>query len=422
MLGLALVLLLGVALPVAAQPRSDVLPRFEDSVVTAIDHYPTDLAWMGGDLLIATIGGVLFRLEGADPGATPQVVLDVSDRVGTGREQGMLGIVADPAFAATANRYLYVYYTRDEGGCSNTFGTPPPDPSRCFNRVSRFAVGDDGVVDPASEHPLIPFIAVGIPNHNGGDLAFGKDGMLYVSVGDGGVDTPGGTGKAQDLGDLHGKILRVRRDGTSPRSNPFAGKGSVACAKQPTGTAPAGKRCAEVFASGLRNPYRIAFDPSGRGNRFFINDVGESSWEEINLGKAGANYGWPMREGRCQLGDADGCAGKSPKRLTAPIHVYNHASGCRTITGGAVVPKGSDWGRSYKGAYLFGDWACGSVFALSPARNGKRYVAKRIAWPGDGDDIELTAMVFDRSGDTLYYTSQWDEQDRSEVRAIRRKG
>lgn len=417
--GLAMLLLLGSIIPVAAQQRADVLPGFADEMVTAIPTYPTDLAWMGNDLLVVTIVGVVYRLPGADPAATPEVILDISSQVGTGREQGMLGVVADPGFSATKNRFLYVYYTRDEGGCSNEFRTPPPDPSKCFNRVSRFSVGPDGSVDPASERPLVPFIGVGIPNHNAGDLAFGRDGMLYISVGDGGVDTPGGVAKAQNLGSLHGKILRVRRDGTAPRKNPFAGKGSVACARQPGGTAPRGKRCKEIFAYGLRNPYRITFDPNARRAVFYINDVGESTWEEINLGKAGANYGWPRREGRCPTGKEVGCTGAN-KRFIDPVYSYNHASGCRTVTGGAVVPRSSTWGPAYRGRYLYGDWSCDAVFALKARPKGKGYVAEKIAWPGPDDDLEITALLFDRSGDTLYYASQWGAGDRSEIRAIRR--
>ncbi len=420
MTGLALVLLLGAVVPAAAQQRAEVPPGFEDEVVTAIADYPTDLAWMGKDLLIVTIGGVIYRLPNADRAATPDVILDIAPRVGTGREQGMLGVVADPGFSATKNRYLYVYYTRDEGGCSNEFRVPPPEPSTCFNRVSRFTVDASGIVDPASEKPLIPFIGVGIPNHNAGDLAFGKDGMLYVSVGDGGTDTGDGVLKAQSLGAMHGKILRVRRDGKAPRNNPFAGKGSVACAKQPGGVAPKGRRCAEIFAYGLRNPYRITFDPNARGSVFFINDVGEATWEEINVGTAGANYGWPRREGRCPTGKDTGCTGTKKKRFTEPIYAYNHkTAGCATITGGAVVPRSSNWGRAYRGRYLFGDWSCDTVFALNPRPKGKGYDAVKVAWPGPDDDLEITALLFDPSGSTLYYASQWDADDRNEIRSIR---
>ncbi len=421
MTGLAVLLLLGSIVPAAAQQRAVVRDGFEDSLVASITNYPTDLAWMGNDLLIVTKGGIIYRVPNADPQAAPEVVLDHSAHVGTGQEQGMVGVVADPKFSATTNRFLYVYYTRNEGGCADvSYGVPPPDPSKCFNRVSRFTVNPDGTVDPASEKPLIPFIPVGIPNHNGGAVAFGKDGMLYISVGDGGTDTGAGTRKSQNLGDLHGKILRVRRDGTAPRKNPFAGKGSVACAKRATATAPKGKRCKEIFAYGLRNPYRITFDPNARGSVFYINDVGEKTWEEVNLGAAGANYGWPNREGRCPTGKEIGCKG-TKKRFTDPIYAYNHKTGdCNAITGGAVVPRSSNWGPAYRGKYLFGDWTCETIFALTPRPKGKGYTVEKIAWPGPDDRLEITALLFDRSGNTLYYTSQWDSDDRSEVRAIRR--
>jgi glucose/arabinose dehydrogenase len=119
---------------------------------------------------------------------------------------------------------------------------------------------------PDSELPLLNQIPIGIPNYNRGDLEFGKDGFLYVSTGDGGTDTPGDAEKAQDLSNLHGKILRIARDGSGLASNPIAGRGSDRCDKD-SSTAP-DRTCTEVFAYGLRNPYRIAFDPNARSTRF----------------------------------------------------------------------------------------------------------------------------------------------------------
>jgi len=417
LVGLLLALLLGGVLPVAAQQRAMVKPRFQDDLVATVDEYPTDLAWLGNDLLIATIKGKLYRLPGALPGAAPEVLLDLGAVVGTGREQGMVGVVADPGFSRTKNRFVYVFYTRNEGGCSNQFRVPPPDPSKCFNRLSRFSVPPSGPIDPATEKPLVARIAVGIPNHNSGDLAFGPDGLLYVSTGDGGVDTPGGAAKAQALNNLHGKILRIRRDGSVPDDNPFARKNSVACAKRATATAPSGRRCGEIFAYGLRNPFRFAFDPNAAEPRFFINDVGESTWEEVNLGEAGANYGWPHREGPCAPGQTAGC--KTPRRFERPVHAYQHATGCSSVTGGAVVPETSNWGKAYRGAYLYADWACGKMFSLQSRPNGKRFTASELAL---SQENALTAMLFEPRGNVLYYAAESDDQDRSQVRAIRRKG
>jgi glucose/arabinose dehydrogenase len=426
-----LVLLVGLASAPGAttQRRAEVPAGFEDSLAATVDEYPTDLAWLGDDLLIATIGGKLYRLPGADPAAPLEVLLDIQDVVGTGREQGLVGVVADPGFAAGRNRFLYVYYTRDEGGCSNQFRVPPPDPSRCFNRLSRFDVPAAGAIDPASEKPLLPFVPVGIPNHNSGDLAFGKDGKLYLTVGDGGIETGAGAEKAQDLGDLHGKVLRLDRDGSPPRDNPFAGKDAVACGQRLDGAAPAtaprGKRCAEIFAYGLRNPFRFAFDPNARGVRFFVNDVGEATWEEINLGRAKANYGWPRREGGCDYDPATAlaeCGGANPRRFQAPIHAYNHDDGCTSVTAGAFVPAGSDWGREFRGAYLFGDWTCGTIFVLREKARGKGFDAEVFATPDAArpDSLALTALLFDRSGDVLYYAGESDPDGRSQIRAIQR--
>ena len=139
-------------------------------------------------------------------------------------------------------------------------------------------------------------------NHNAGDLNFGKDGYLYASVGDGGRDYAGDSGgagendAARDSHVLQGKILRIAPDGSIPSTNPYQGADSARC--NVTGKTTAGKQCQETFASGLRNPFRMAFDPDAASTRFFINDVGQNAWEEIDEGEAGADYGWNCREGK----------------------------------------------------------------------------------------------------------------------------
>lgn len=139
--------------------------------------------------------------------------------------------------------------------------------------------------------------------HNPGDVGFGKDGYLYISVGDGACDYAGDSGcglqndAARDPSALVGKILRIARDGSIPSSNPYQGIDSARCNLR--GRALPGQKCRETFASGLRNPFRIAFDVNASDTRFYINDVGAHQWEEIDLGAPGADYGWNVREGHC---------------------------------------------------------------------------------------------------------------------------
>ena len=142
---------------------------------------------------------------------------------------------------------------------------------------------------------------------------------------------------SRDQNVLLGKVLRITRDGAIPPTNPFQGTDSARCAA--TGVTTPGKKCQETFAWGLRNPFRMAFDPNAAGTRFFINDVGEITWEEIDLGTAGADYGWNVREGHCATGSTTDC-GSPPAGMTNPIYDYNHDTGCMSVTGGAFVPNG----------------------------------------------------------------------------------
>jgi glucose/arabinose dehydrogenase len=141
--------------------------------------------------------------------------------------------------------------------------------------------------------------------HSGCDLAFGKDGFLYMTVGDGYCDYAGNSGcaglndAARDKHVVLGKILRITRGGAVPPGNPFASTGGRC---NTTGRTTQGPHCQETFAWGLRNPFRFAFDPNATGTRFFVNDTGQNHWEEINEGQAGADFGWNLREGHCARG------------------------------------------------------------------------------------------------------------------------
>jgi PKD repeat protein len=228
----------------------------------------------------------------------------------------------------------------------------------------------DSTLDPRSASILIDNVPSFHGTHNGGDLEFGKDGYLYVSVGDGGCHYATnrchtGNTAPREPNTLLGKILRITRDGGIPPDNPNVGTGTSRCN---SGNGSAATRCQEIFASGLRNPFRFAFDPNAAGTRFFINDVGFAKWEEVNDGRKGADYGWPLREGRCTSDSYTDCP-PPPVGLTDPIHAYRHDTGCSSVTGGAFIPRGA-WPTSFDNAYLYADFVCGQVFRLLPKSGG----------------------------------------------------
>lgn len=259
--------------------------------------------------------------------------LEIGDRVkDSGNEQGLLGLAFDPAFGE--NGIFYVNYT-GRGGA--TF-------------VSRFQItGEPSQADPGSEAVLLS-VEQPYANHNGGVIAFGPDDYLYVGLGDGGsAGDP--QGNAQNLNSLLGKVLRLDisvADGYAiPADNPFAGGGGRA----------------EIWAYGLRNPWRFSFD-TATGD-LFIGDVGQNAWEEIDFQPAGSsgglNYGWDYLEGTHPY-EANSAPGSVP-----PIAEYSHNQGC-SVTGGVVVrdPNLPQW----NGVYLFGDYCTGIIWGSLPDSDG----------------------------------------------------
>ena len=206
-------------------------------------------------------------------------------------------------------------------------------------------------------------------NHNAGDLQFGKDGNLYVSVGDGGCDYAGDSGCAGQND--------AARDRTCCSARSCASRHAAASRRQPvpgrrhgalqrTGRTTAGTQVPGDLRLGPAQPVPDRLRPERRRHRFLINDVGQNTWEEIDLGAAGADYGWNVREGHCATGSTTNC-GPPPAGMTNPIYAYGHAGGCASITGGAFVPDGV-WPAAYDGAYLFGDYVCGKIFQLDARR------------------------------------------------------
>lgn len=302
-----------------------------------------------GRALVLEKGGAVRVLQ-ADGTMLAADALTLS--VCTDSEEGLLGAAVDPGFAG--NGFVYLYYTHDAANCASSTGR--------FNRVSRFTMTGE-TINAASEVVLLDNMNIPAGNHDGGDLHIGNDGDLYVSVGDGGTNPRGsGASAAQDLSLLNGKILRITTSGGVPADNPFAGvPNSQSCATAGI-AAPTTAKCTEIYDYGLRNPFRFAFDPNTSSTRFFINDVGQNTWEEVDSGGNGLNYGWDSREGFCDMGSSTACP-PTPAGFTDPLTVYNHSSGCIFITAGAFIPNGT-WASEYDGGYLFADGGCGKIFLM----------------------------------------------------------
>jgi glucose/arabinose dehydrogenase len=312
----------------------------------------TDLQHAGDErLFIVEQAGRIRLYDGKQVGATP--FLDISDRVESGGERGLLGLAFHPEYSN--NGTFYVNYTTAVDGSLQT-------------RVSRFSVdgGNPNLADSESEQVLLAF---GQPysNHNGGAIAFGPDGYLYVAVGDGGSSyDPNDEG--QDSGTILGTLLRLDVDGGNghppdcdqsgndlyriPADNPLADG--------------AGGACDEIWAWGLRNPWRFSFDRAT--GDMWIADVGQSAWEEVNFEPAGdpggRNYGWDCYEGdqANPVDPAEACTDNNADYVF-PVHAYGHDNSRCSVTGGYVY-RGSAY-EALQGRYVFADFCTGEMWTLS---------------------------------------------------------
>ena len=378
------------ALVVAAPTEVLAAPAsgFTDSFVASVDSPTAVEVLPGGRVVVLEQNSGRIRLIDSSTGQllpTPAAQLAVCG----GGERGMLGFTHDPTFATSGR--VYVFYTRSAPGM----------PGNCVNRVSAFTMAGNQI-DVATEQVLIDNISSVNGNHNGGDLDIGTDGYLYISTGDAGGDprnssnSGGANDAAQDLSLLNGKILRLDRfTGAPAPGNPISGPGTVACGNRGNTPDTPTTSCQELYAWGLRNPYRFAFDPNSA--RFFINDVGQSTREEINEGIAGANYGWNAREGQCPRGQNPPCTGPPPG-FTDPIADYPRSIGT-FITAGAFVRNGT-WPSPLAGGYVFADGGRGTVW-LRTAGGSIDYGSPILT-----DAFGLADMTFvtEPTGTFLYYT------------------
>lgn len=361
-LGACCALLVALAGPaVAGQVDLRATPRFALPNVTDIRH-----AGDGSNrlFLVQVTGTVRVVRDGT---LLPAPFIDVSEQVSTGSERGLLSLAFSPRFATDGTFYLY--YT-------DRFGR---------STLARHRVGaDPDQADPTSGQVILS-VDQPFPNHNGGRLAFGPDGMLYLGIGDGGgAGDPGGNG--QDLTNLLGTIVRldvaVDEGYAIPADNPFAGRDDLP---------------RELWAYGLRNPWRMAFDRETGG--LFIADVGQDRFEEVNYqapGDPGANnYGWNTYEADACF---TSCTGGEP--FTSPVHSYRHEGGNCSITGGEVY-RGPDY-PALDGVYLYGDFCSGRIWGLARDAAG--------GWQNElllDTDLRLTTFGLDERGNI--YAAGFDQ-------------
>ncbi len=332
-------------------------PGFTQTRVTTGLDSPTTMEFApDGRIFVAEQAGKLRIVKDGTLLATP--ALDLTGRIDARGERGLLGIAFDPDFSQ--NGYVYLYYT---------MRATASDPAH--NRVVRFTASGDRLL-PGSERLILRLNNLSDrQNHNGGAIHFGKDGKLYVAVGEN-----ANPDNAQSLRNLLGKMLRINKSGTIPRDNPYFNNDNVV-----------GKNKA-IWARGLRNPYSFAVQP-GTG-RIHINDVGAQTWEEINRGVRGANYGWPIHEGP-----------ESVAAYAPPIFTYRHGNTATTgcaITGGAFYnPQDVRFPAGYVGDYFFADFCGGWI---------RRYDVATDRTSGFATGVDNPVDLKVSRGGALYYLAR----------------
>ena len=313
-------------LPEGNLPRG-VSPAFGGAIFSApVELFP----WQSGGIAVVERKGIIAVHHDQPDAPPPQTILDISHAVACCRgENGMLSAALDPQFQNFP--FLYIWYATTP---DNALADAAP---RIIARLARFRVNRAAAVESSE----LPILEIPLPSnsHLGGAIRFGEDGMLYLGIGDNRT-----ANDAQALDKLQGKIIRIDVRGATPQQpyrippdNPFVGAPGV----RP-----------EIWAYGLRNPWRMAFDPKAPDS-IFVADVGEISREEISIATAGANLGWPLCEGSVCHPDADLAA------LTPPVIDYGRYVGCAVI-GGITIPRLDD-------AFIFGDICARRVWLLERA-------------------------------------------------------
>jgi glucose/arabinose dehydrogenase len=342
-----------VGLALAASPALAQAPAIAlEPVVTSGLRQPLQVTHAGdgsGRLFVIEQRGTIRLVQ--DGSLLGEPFLDITARVRSGGEQGLLGLAFHPAYRATG-RYFVNYTRAPDGGTIVAEYTASANPNASLSR----------------ERVLL-FVPQPYANHNGGMLAFGPDGFLYIGLGDGGS---GGDpqNRAQNPRELLGKMLRIDVNRTdrglpyaTPPDNPFAGGGG-----RP-----------EIFASGLRNPWRFSFDR--RTGELWAADVGQHAWEEIDVVRRGGNYGWRIMEGSHCFSPPRGCPTDG---LVPPVAEYaTGKEGRCSIIGGHVYRGGRV--PALAGTYVYGDYCSGEIFGLAGGR-AQVLLASRLRITSFGED------------------------------------
>jgi glucose/arabinose dehydrogenase len=327
---------------------------FEKPLYFSVAEDESGLAYV-----VEQTGKILVFEDRADA-TEASVFLDLSDRIDTGgTEKGLLGLAFHPDYKN--NGYLYVDYTDEEGSVIARYTRRAENPMEA---------------DPESEQILLTFDQP-YENHNGGQLNFGPDGYLYIGTGDGGS---GGDpqNNAQNLASYLGKILRIDVDSPAggrayavPADNPFAGNEQG--------------QLEEIYAYGLRNPWRFSFDGDGT---LWVADVGQDAMEEIDQVQNGGNYGWSIMEGTLDYKDIPGV---DKSALIPPVWEYGHDQG-ESITGGYVYEGGQI--PDLAGRYIYGDFVSGRIWALWADENGQMQNRELLA-----SDLNIASFGLDAEGE-----------------------
>lgn len=339
---------------------------------------PVDLAVPGdnsGRLFIVQQNGYIKIIKNGKVLEKP--FLDVSRKLAalnsSYSEMGLLGLAFHPHYFQNGRFFIYYSTPATVSGADHT------------GVLAEYTVSatNPDVANPASER-IILTVPEPRSNHNGGDINFGPDGFLYLGLGDGGGggDRFGETGNGQNINTLLGSILRIDIDGKKPYAipgdNPFAGKDGRD----------------EIYAYGLRNPWRFSFDSMGR---LFCGDVGQNVWEEVDIIEKGKNYGWRLMEGFHCYNPSENC---QQPGLVMPVYEYSHGTGMISITGGYFYEgRGIPWLKDH---YVFADWT-GPILAIK--ENNGRWDGREIAVEGNVDYGYINSFGRDEDGE-LYILTQ----------------
>ena len=328
---------------------------------------PVDIQNAGDDRLFIVEQSGIIKILNADGTTNATPYLNITSLVSSGGEQGLLGLAFHPDYST--NGYFFVHYSDNSGD----------------TQISRFSVdgSNPDIADPSSELDILN-VSQPFGNHNGGTIAFGSDDFLYIGLGDGGSGGDPGN-RAQNTTLLLGKLLRIDIDNPSngnnygiPADNPFAGSTSEA---------------EEIWAYGLRNPFRFSFD-SDTGD-VWIGDVGQNAWEEINKAgpaEAGLNYGWRCYEGN-ETFNTSNCP--DPSTLTFPIAVYANSPGS-SVTGGYVY-RGTDF-PGLQGYYFYADFGTAIIGTIDAAGVQNNLGSFGANWSAFGEDVNNELYILSYGG------------------------